>query len=320
MIGQLAHLAFPLAAGEAGTARRPRPAGRARPGHAANAGPAAGEAVSAERLEGFGRAVLSAVDALDTAPDVPHALQTGVLIQHQALPAWARAPARGRAAARTAPRSPSTRSPACAAAASRSGAGRCGPSPARSRSCCARCSPICSDGWASAPLPRPPCCRARCPFDGSAPARAVLAVRARARRSPGSAGRSLVRRLGLSVRPSSEAAGLAMLLVLLAICLVVWAVDPFTALLLLPALHLFLLIVSPELPPAPARQRSPWWRCALLPLAAAHLLLRPSARPRSRRGRVDGGAARSPAGTSGSWGRCCGASRSAAWPPARCSR
>jgi hypothetical protein len=42
-----------------------------------------------------------------------------------------------------------------------------------------------------------------------------------------------------------------MLLVLLAICLVVWAINPFTALLLLPALHLFPLIVSPELRPRP---------------------------------------------------------------------
>ena len=52
-------------------------------------GPAAGEAVSGERLEEFGRGVLGAVDALDTAPDVSGAMQTGVLIQHQTFPAWA---------------------------------------------------------------------------------------------------------------------------------------------------------------------------------------------------------------------------------------
>jgi hypothetical protein len=60
-----------------------------------------------------------------------------------------------------------------------------------------------------------------------------------------------VRRVGLEVRPTSEAAGLSMLLVLLAVCLVVWALNPFTALLLLPALHLWLLIASPELRPRP---------------------------------------------------------------------
>ena len=42
-----------------------------------------------ERLESFGRAVLSAVDALDTAPDVPQAMQTGLLLAHKTMPAWA---------------------------------------------------------------------------------------------------------------------------------------------------------------------------------------------------------------------------------------
>jgi hypothetical protein len=61
----------------------------------------------------------------------------------------------------------------------------------------------------------------------------------------------LMRRVGLDVRPSSEAAGLAMLLVLLSVSVVVWAVNPFACLLLLPAVHLWLLIVSPELRPRP---------------------------------------------------------------------
>ena len=55
-----------------GRAQRRRPSRRARAGLAANADPRAAEAVSAERLEGFGRAVLSAVYALDAAPDVSH--------------------------------------------------------------------------------------------------------------------------------------------------------------------------------------------------------------------------------------------------------
>jgi hypothetical protein len=61
----------------------------------------------------------------------------------------------------------------------------------------------------------------------------------------------LVRRLGLSVRPDSDAAGVAMLLVLLGVGVVVWALNPFAALLLLPAMHVWLLIVSPELRPRP---------------------------------------------------------------------
>jgi hypothetical protein len=59
-----------------------------------------------------------------------------------------------------------------------------------------------------------------------------------------------MRRLGLTVRPSSDAAGLAMLIVLLAVSVLVWAINPFTAL-LLPAAHLWLLVVSPELRPRP---------------------------------------------------------------------
>ncbi len=58
-------------------------------------------------------------------------------------------------------------------------------------------------------------------------------------------------RLGMRVRPQSDAAGVAMLLVLLPVCVVVWIVNPLTALLLLPALHLWLLIASPELRPRP---------------------------------------------------------------------
>jgi hypothetical protein len=58
-------------------------------------------------------------------------------------------------------------------------------------------------------------------------------------------------RIGLHVRPSSDGAGVAMLLVLLPVAVVVWIVNPLAALLLLPALHVWLLIVSPELRPRP---------------------------------------------------------------------
>jgi hypothetical protein len=77
---------------------------------------------------------------------------------------------------------------------------------------------------------------------------------------------ALMRRLGLGVRPSSDAAGLAMLVVLLAVSVLVWAINPFTALLLLPATHLWLLIVSPELRPRPPAALA-LAAVALLPLA-----------------------------------------------------
>jgi hypothetical protein len=55
-----------------------------------------------------------------------------------------------------------------------------------------------------------------------------------------------MRHLGLRARPDADAAGVSILLVLVAICLVAWAVNPFAALLLLPALYLWLLLVSPQ--------------------------------------------------------------------------
>jgi hypothetical protein len=61
--------------------------------------------------------------------------------------------------------------------------------------------------------------------------------------------RVLVRRLGWSARPDGEVAGLSLLLIALAVAFVVWVANPFTSLLALPALHLWLLLASPELRP-----------------------------------------------------------------------
>jgi hypothetical protein len=62
--------------------------------------------------------------------------------------------------------------------------------------------------------------------------------------------------MGLAVRPAPEAAGsdasgIATLLVLLALACVVWAFDPYTALLIVPGLHLLLPVASPERRPRP---------------------------------------------------------------------
>ena len=80
--GQLAHLAFPLAAGEQGVLDAqglPTVLVQA----SGERGPSTGERVEPARLEGLGRGVLSAVDALDTAPDVPTALQHGIVLGAQ---------------------------------------------------------------------------------------------------------------------------------------------------------------------------------------------------------------------------------------------
>jgi hypothetical protein len=77
----------------------------------------------------------------------------------------------------------------------------------------------------------------------------------------------LIRRLGWSARPDGEVAGLALVLVLLAVALVAWIGNPFTALLALPALHLWLLLAAPELRPRRAGA------LALLALGLAPLAL-----------------------------------------------
>ena len=54
---------------------------------------------------------------------------------------------------------------------------------------------------------------------------------------------ALVRRLGLPVRPSADGAALAVMLVLLGVSLLAWLFNPFACLLLVPALHLWLLAI-----------------------------------------------------------------------------
>ena len=246
--GQLAHLALPLTAGEQG------------PFDAAGIpavlvqsdgerGPTAGEPVSEARLEGFGRALLSAVDALDTGPNVARAMASGLSIQKKTIPSWAlrlligtlllpplivvadglaRARRRRLAVARWSLWTLLCAAPFLLAALFAMLLGALG-----------------LVGAAPGELPPP----SGLSF-GSSQIAAVLAVLLVLALAwllwP-----MLLRRLGMRARPQSDAAGVAMLLVLLPVCVVVWLVNPLTALLLLPALHLWLLIASPELRPRP---------------------------------------------------------------------
>ncbi len=244
-IGQFAHLAFPLAGGEQGpldAAGLPAVLVQA----SGERGPTASEPVSAERLQDLGRAVLSSVDALDTAPDVPHGPQTGVLIERQVLPAWAVSLLVGTLML----------GPLLVAVDALARLRRRHEPVGRWTLWTLACAlPFLLCGLFAyllgliGAVPATPVLSTAAPLDGAA-IRAVLVV-ALGLGLAWLLWPALLRRLGLSVRPSSEAAGLAMLLVLLAVCVVVWAADPFTALLLLPALHLFLVIASPELRPRP---------------------------------------------------------------------
>jgi hypothetical protein len=246
--GQLAHLVLPLTVGEQGpfdAAGTPAVLVQAD----GERGPTASEPISAARLEAFGRAVLSAVDALDTGSNLPRAMAGGLSIQKQTIPAWAlrlligtlllppliavadglaRARRRRLAIARSSLWTLLCAAPFLLAAVFAILLGALG-----------------IVGAAPGELPPP----ASLSF-GASQAAAVLAVLLVLALAwllwP-----MLVHRLGIRARPQSDAAGVAMLLVLLPVAVVVWLVNPLTALLLLPALHIWLLIASPELRPRP---------------------------------------------------------------------
>ncbi len=259
-LAQLAHLVFPLAGGEQG----PLDA-RGLPAVLVGAGgeqaPAAGEPVSAARLEALGRAALTAVYALDGGPaaaggEANGGLATGLPIQHKAIPAWA---LRLLVAALALP----------ALAVLGDGLARL-----RRRRvpigrwvvwalACALPFLLCAvfamllGSLGAIPAPRPPVSPAALPFDNHA-LEAVLAS-ALVLVLAWLAWPALMRRLGLPVRPGADAATLGMLLVLGVLTAVVWVFDPLTALLLLPALNLWLVLAETgcEPPARVSRLRSP---------------------------------------------------------------
>ncbi len=174
-------------------------------------------------------------------------------------------------------------------------------------------------GWlgrAAAPPPGMPVPAGALPLDGGA-VRALLAV-VLVLALGWLAWPVLVVRLGVEVRPDAAAGGLAMLAVVLGVGVVVWVRNPYAALLVLPALHLWLLILSPALRPRRGAALV-LVGLALVPLAlliAFYARELAWVRPRSRGTRY----CCSRADTSGSWRRRCGAWPLAARLRPRCSR
>jgi hypothetical protein len=247
-VGQLAHLAFPLTVSEQGplnAAGTPSVLVQV----SGESGPAAAARVSEQGLESYGRAVLSAIDALDTGRNLPRAMETGLLIERKTIPAWALRLLVG-----------TLLLPPLVLAADGLARAR------RRRLAVARWSLwtlLCAAPFAIAALfaallgalgvlgaaPDAPIPPKALSFDGAAAASvfAVVLVLVLAWLLWPLA----LRRLGVRGRPESDAAGVGMLLVLLALGVVVWIANPLAALLLVPALHVWLLIVSPELRPRP---------------------------------------------------------------------
>jgi hypothetical protein len=263
VVGQLAHLAVPFAVGEQGVlGERGLPAVLVQV--SGERGPAPGAPVSSARLEGFGRAVLSAVGALDASADVSAARQTGLLLQRKTLPAWALRllvatlllgplllAADGLARLRRR-RMPVGRWTLWTLSTALPFLG------------CAVFAYLL--GWIGiVPAPRVPVTSEAMPFDLKAAA--VVAVLALVFALAWMLWGAFVRRMRWGVRPDPDVAGVPMLLVALGVCMIAWVGDPYTALLLVPALHLWLLIVSPEL--RPGRSGS----LTLIALGLAPLLL-----------------------------------------------
>jgi hypothetical protein len=258
MLDQLAHLTLPLAAGEQGALiAHGVPAVLVQV--SGELPPAANEAIGATRMQNFSRAVLSAVYALDGNPDLSAGgggggasvgggvsgggVETALPIQRKLLPAWA---VRLLLATLLLPPLLVLVDGFARSRRRRLAVGR------RLQWALACALPFLLvalftrllglSGALAAPAGLVP---AQGLATGATALEAVLAP-AFLLVLAWLAWPALVRRLHLHPRADDDAAGLALLLVLLAIAIVVWLFNPFTALLLVPALHLWLLLAQPE--------------------------------------------------------------------------
>jgi hypothetical protein len=254
-LGQLAHLIFALPAGEQGPLdARGLPAVLV--GVGGELPPPADEPVGAARLEAFGRAVLSAVYALDASPSTAEVAgglaptaEADLPVQHKAIPEWA---LRLLVAALLLPVLAILGDGFARLRRRREPVGRwilwvltCGlPFLA-----CAVFA-ILLGRIGALPAPTPPVSPAALPFHAAALEAALACALVLVLAWLGWP--ALLRRLGLPWRPRADVAGFAVVLVLCVLAVVVWAFDPLTALLLLPALHLWLVLASPWRWRAPA--------------------------------------------------------------------
>jgi hypothetical protein len=252
-IAQLAHLAFPFAVGEQGALNASglpavlvQVSGEAAPPSSPR------EKVSEERMEGLGRAVLNAVDALDVAPDISSAPQAGVLVTPKVIPQWALRLLIG--ALLLGPLILS----ADGYARLRRRRGRAGEKSLRRGlgwvlSCAlpffvaavfARLL-----GWLGVlqGAPAMPVPASGLTLDGAA-YRALLAL-ALVLGLGWLAWPRLMARLGYGVWGDPEGAGLALLVAVLGLGVLVWVLNPYATLLLVGALHLWAALADPELRP-----------------------------------------------------------------------
>ena len=249
VVSQFAHLAFPFTLGEQGVLNaRGVPAVSVQV--SGEQGPSPNERVSPARLQNFGRAVLRAINALDAAPAGNTNPQAVILDQRKVIPAWA---VRLVVAALMLPALLATVD-AFARVRRRRQAVR--PWLRWTLSCalpffaCAMFSVLLARLGVMSAAPSAPVSVRALPVDAGVLA-AVMVVLALAWVAWALLARAHSGRVGNDPveRPMPGAAGVAVLAVLDGVALVVWVRNPFTAALLLPALHLWLLVASPELRP-----------------------------------------------------------------------
>ncbi|MGC2373816.1 MAG: M28 family peptidase [Solirubrobacteraceae bacterium] len=237
---QLAHLALPLATGEEAPLN-----GAGVPSVlvqvSGERGPAPGERVAQARLLNLGRAVLSATYALDEGPDVGHDSAPRLSLGRKLLPGWAigllvlallfpplfvSIDALARLRRR---REPILRWVVWALSCS-----------LPFLTCALFAILLGTLGIVAAPAAQVPAASlsAIASAPGAVASVALVLVLALL------AWPALVRRLSLPVRPSSDGAAVAVMLVLLAVCSLAWVFNPFACLMLVPAAHLWLLAVE----------------------------------------------------------------------------
>jgi peptidase M28-like protein len=261
---QLTRLSLPIALGEQGpldAAGIPAVLVQA----SGERGPYSDEAVSSARLSSFGSAVLSGIYALDEGPDISPAIGPRLGVAHKLLAGWvvrvvalalllapllAGVDALARLRRR---REPLGRGllwvagwacPPLAAALAAIALGRLGivAAPRGQPSAQALAS------ISSAPVALAVCALVLVLALGGWP--------------------TLVRRSSLPLRPPADAAGVALVLMLLGACTLEWLLNPFACLLLVPALHVCLLACTPQ-----GRRPAVGIAIALASLAAPALLL-----------------------------------------------
>jgi hypothetical protein len=247
---QLAHLALPLATGEEAPLN-----GAGIPSVlvqvSGERGPTSGERVAQARLLNFGRAVLSATYALDEGPDVAQGAAPRLSLGRKLLPGWAirllvlalllpplfvSIDALARLRRR---REPILRWVVWALSGS-----------LPFLMCALFAILLGALGIVAAPAAQVPAASLSAIASAPGAVASVTLVLVLALL----AWPALVRRLSLPVRPSTDGAAVAVMLVLLAAALLVWLFNPFACLLLVPATHLWLLAVEVgRRPPAHAR-------------------------------------------------------------------